>query len=200
MSVNHKLIEALRLLASEHYILSMDGEVQITNKFIREIEQVKPEDLVEVVKTEPEAPLPVEVIVREVKREVIPLHSKSKQVVLSPGAEQLLSEFILLCEVPQKIQMNNGGWFWANKFNKDAELELRNIKAAGYDMGILVLATKLYYKSDACCEAVSNYILRGTWLTHYEAMKKSLEEGTIEQHIVQTADNKSEGKPTYYSR
>lgn len=200
MSANPKLIEALRLLASEHYILSMDGEVQITNKFTREIEEVTPKDLIEVVKAEPEAPLSVEVMVKEVKREVLPVHSKSKQIVLTPGAEQLLPEFISLCDVPQKIQMHNGGWFWANKFSKEAELELRRIKAEGYNLQILIAATKLYYKSDACCEAVSNYLIRGTWLTHYLEMEKSLQAGTIQQHINQTIDNKSEGKPTYYSR
>jgi hypothetical protein len=200
MSANPKLIEALRLLASEHYILLMDGEVQITNKFTREIEQVTPSDLTEVIKTEPEAPLPVETIVREVKRELLPVHSKSKQVILTPGTEQMLPEFILLCDVPQKIQMHNGGWFWANKFHKDAELELRRIKAEGYDMQILIAATKLYYKSDACCEAVSNYLMRGTWLTHYMQMEKALNTDTIQEHITQTIDDKTEGKPTYYSR
>jgi len=196
---NSKLVEALRLLASEYYIVFIDGEAQLTNKFQRELEQVKPEELYEVPKIEPEAPLPVETIVKEVKREVIPLHSKTKQVILTPGVQQPLAEFILQAEVPQKIKMDNGNSFWANKYNKEADLELRRIIAAGYDLKILIGATKLYYKSGACCEAVSNYILRGTWLTHYESLRQSLEDGTVETHISKSLDN-SEGKPTYYSR
>lgn len=196
---NPKLIEALRLLASEYYIIFMDGEAQITGKLERELAEVKPEELYEVPKIEPEAPLPAEVILKEVKREVIPLHPKSKQVILTPGVQQPLAEFILQAEVPQKIKMDNGNSFWCNKYSKEADLELRNIIAAGYRLDILIGATKLYYKSGACCEAVSNYILRGTWLTHYEALRQSLEDGTVEAHITKSIDN-SEGKPTYQSR
>ncbi len=189
----------MRLLTSEHYIIFMDGEPQLTNKFTREFEQMKPQELYEVPKTEPEATLLPEVIIQEVKREVIPLHSKSKKVILTPGVQQPLAEFILACNVPQKIKMDNGNSFWANKYSKEADLELRNIIANGYQLDILIAATKLYYKSGACCEAVSNYIIRGTWLTHYLALEKSLEEGTVESHITKALDN-SEGKPTYYSR
>jgi len=131
---NSKLTEALKLLVSEYYIVFIDGQAQITNKFQRELDQVKPEELYEVPKVEPEAPLPVETIVKEVKREVIPLHSKTKQVILTPGVQQPLAEFILQAEVPQKIKMDNGNSFWANKYNKEADLELRRIIAAGYDL------------------------------------------------------------------
>lgn len=196
---NPKLIEALRLLVSEYYIVLIDGIPTITGKLERELLTVIPTELYEVPKIEPEASLLPEVIIKEVKREVIPLHSKSKQVILTPGVQQPLAEFIMVCGVPQKIKMDNGNSFWANKYSKEADLELRKILAEGYQLDILVAATKLYYKTGSCCKAVSNYILHGDWLTGYMEMEKSLATGTTHEHITETLNN-SEGKPTYQTR
>jgi hypothetical protein len=109
--------------------------------------------------------------------------SKSKSVIPSAGESSLLIQFIMDCDVPQKIKTADGKTYWANKYSKEAEIELRKILLQGYQLDILKAATKLYYKSGGFCEAITNYITRGTWLTHYNEMSEQLQKGTAEKHI-----------------
>lgn len=194
---NETLVKAVKLLLSEYYIIVVDGIPEITSKLKRELAELKPFEVYEDPITV--TPNPVDIIPEPV-RAVIPLRSSDKTVILTPGVQQPLVEFIAACEVPAKIRMDNGSFFWANKYNKQAEQELRKILSDGYQLDILVGATKLYYKSGGTCEAVSNYILRGSWLTHYLELEKSLNAGTTEAYIKDNLDTKTEGKPSYQSR
>ena len=107
----------------------------------------------------------------------------TKSVIPTPGQQSQLVAFIMECQIPQKIHSADGSSYWANKYSKEAEKELQKLLNQGYQYDILVAATKLYYKSGDFCEAISNYLVRGTWLTHYLEMEKQLKAGTVEKHI-----------------
>ncbi len=113
----------------------------------------------------------------------------------------MLIKFIIDCEVPHKIKAADGKSYWANKYSKEAEKELvKIINIQGYKLDILVAATKLYYKSAGFCEAITNYIVRGTWLTHYNEMAKQLNAGTVEKHIQTNLNDQVSGGALYNGR
>ncbi len=129
------------------------------------------------------------------------LNSKDKSVIPSPGEQSMLIKFIIDCEVPHKIKAADGKSYWANKYSKEAEKELAKIiLQQGYKLDILTAATKLYYKSAGFCEAITNYIVRGTWLTQYMEMEKQLKAGTVEKHIQTNLDDQKGGSPIYDER
>jgi hypothetical protein len=136
----------------------------------------------------------------EGRRSLTLVNPKSKSVIPAVGESSVLINFIIECEVPQKIKTAEGGTYWANKYSKEAEIELKKILLGGYDLGILTAATKLYYKSGGFCEAITNYIIRGTWLTHYMEMKKQLEAGTVNQHIQSNINDQVSGGIQYNDR
>lgn len=119
----------------------------------------------------------------EGRRNLQVLDSKTKSVLPSAGEKSLLIQFIIDCEVPQKVKAGDGKNYWANKYSKEAEIELSKILKQDYKLDILTAATKLYYKSGGFPEAITNYIVRGTWLTHYMEMEKQLKAGTVQKHI-----------------
>lgn len=136
----------------------------------------------------------------EGRRSLTLVNSKSKSVIPAAGESSLLIKFIMDCEVPQKIKTAEGATYWANKYSKEAEVELKKILLGGYDLGILTAATKLYYKSGGFCEAITNYIVRGTWLTHYGEMKKQLDAGTVDKHIQTSLNDQVSGGALYNDR
>ena len=114
----------------------------------------------------------------------------TKSVIPAPGEQSVLIKFILDAEVPEKMRTANGTYYWVRKYSKEAEKELIKLLNQGYQYDILVASTKLYYQSSGYCEAMSNYLIRGTWITHYEEMKKQLEAGTVNKHIQNTLQEK----------
>ncbi|CAM6001129.1 unnamed protein product [Sphagnum balticum] len=136
----------------------------------------------------------------EGRRSLQLVNPKSKSVIPAAGESSVLIKFIIDCEVPQKIKTADGQTYWANKYSKEAEVELRKILLDGYNLDILTTATKLYYKSGGFCEAITNYICRGTWLTHYNEMKKQLDAGTVQKHIQSNLNDQVSGGALYNDR
>lgn len=134
------------------------------------------------------------------RRSLTMYNPKTKSVIPSAGEISTLIQFIMDCEIPSKIKTADGGTYWANKYSKEAEVELKKILLEGYDLGILTAATKLYYKSGGFCEAITNYIVRGTWLTHYNEMKKQLDAGTVNKHIQSNLNDQVSGGALYNGR
>ena len=133
-------------------------------------------------------------------KQLIKLHPKTKSVIPAAGQQSALIKFIIDCQVPQKIKTSNGSSYWANKYSKEAEVELQKILGQGYQLDILTAATKLYYKSSDYCENITNYIRNGTWLTHYQEMEKHLNAGTTEKHIKSTIVEQSSGGSLSHDR
>lgn len=192
MRMNENLKQAVEILVSNYYLTSIDGQLVITNKFERELAQIKPEDLFK----SPEVPSELP----KVTRELLKVNPKTKQVVLSAGQQSPLVKFIMDCEVPTKVKGGDGKFYYASKYSKDAEKELQVILNNGHQYDILVSATRLYYKAGGMVEAISNYICRGTWLTHYLEMEKALRGGTAEKHIKTNLADTAQRKDMYDDR
>lgn len=176
---------ALKLLVQSYHLVSVEGKLVITEKFHRELAEVSPTELYE---TMGNHILPVKD--SYLVTGTLPKSTK-KMVLSSPGDKLLFAEFILRCEVPAKVYLQGGSFYWANKYSKEADLEFQKILAKGYRLDILMAATKLYYKAGGAMEAITNYITRGTWITHYNAMEENLKNGTIQEHIKASIDDHS---------
>lgn len=124
----------------------------------------------------------------------------TKSVIPKAGEQAALIKFIIECKVPQKIKAADGKNYWANKYSKEAEKELKKILLDGYQYDILVAATTLYYASGGFCEAISNYLVRGTWLTHYMEMQEQLNAGTVNKHIRDNLNDQVGGGAMYDDR
>lgn len=189
---------ALKLLVSNYYIIFQDGKPVITEKFTRELAEVKAPDLYTNMR---DVMAPVKDSYKVTGTELTPLPKSTKKMVLAePGKSMPFQEFILQSEVPGKVYMQGGGFYWANKYSKEAELEFLKILAKGYQLDILLAATKLYYKSGGSVEAITNYITRGTWVTHYTEMEKNLQAGTTDTYIKDTLKEETTGKTSYLDR
>lgn len=129
------------------------------------------------------------------------LDSKTKSVIPSPGEQSLLIKFIFDCEVPLKAKSADGRSYYVGKYSKDAEKELvKIIFKQEYQPDILMAATKLYYKSTDFPETLTNFIVNGTWLTHYLEMEKQLTAGTADKHIQKQISEQDKGGALYDSR
>lgn len=97
--------------------------------------------------------------------------------------DDLFQKFIIDCEVPTRMSNGRGGFYWSNRFNKDAAKEFGKIlPTINYDA--LVLSTKLYYKATRECGlTVKNYILDGAWRTNYYEVLKSAQENKLAEKI-----------------
>lgn len=178
MSEKQQLFE---LLLKDYYILYMNGELVITNKLIREF--ASPLEKMEVRKEEPKvgqivAPTSLMSAAQAIQKSNIP----------EPDMNSPMAKFILDAEIPGKAKTATG-YYWLNKYSKQAEKELIKILSQGYQYDILVASTKLYYKSGGFPKAITNYIVEGYWKGCYEDMKTSLDTGNVEQFIKKSLDN-----------
>src|SRR5690606_4038768 len=148
-------------LIDRYYILYFNGNLVITNKFKREF-QTPPQSS----KSEP-IPLPKEVLPEPVTK----VFTQDTRPKLSP-----LTQLILDAKVPAKVQTRDS-FYWANKYNKKADDELKRILKQGYKYEILMAATKLYYKAGGRPKTIANFILEGIWQGCYEELQLSLQEG-----------------------
>lgn len=194
---DEKFKTALRLLAEDYYIVAVDGKLAITTKFQRKLNETLPSELYGVKALECEGEPNIQVVKES---DIHPIVKSTKKMVISkPGDSIEFIDFIVACEVPQKVHLSGGGFFRANQYNKGADLEFQKILAKGYQLDILIGATKLYYKSGGAVQAIHNYILQGTWVSQYIAMEESLKAGTVEKHIKTNLSNET-GKSSYEDR
>lgn len=177
--MNDNLRAALKLLVRDYYITAVGGKLQVSNKLFRVLETIDPSELSEV-------PSVVQAEPGKIVREVIRVSSKSKLPIPKAGQSFPLVDFIKECGIPRTANKSDGTSYMVCKYSKEAEQEFLKIIAAEYQRDILVAATKLYYKSTNYPETISNYIIRGTWVTHYQDMESNLIKGTAEKHIKDT--------------
>lgn len=192
--MNESFKQAVEILVSNHYVIPIDGKLVVTNKFERELAEI---DYTTLFKP-PEA-LPD---ITKAVREVLKVDPKSKLPIVGPGQPDPLIQFIIDCEVPHKAKGGDGKSYWVNKYHKDAAKELDKILNMGYKRDILVAATRLYYKAGGMVEAVSNYIIRGTWRIHYLDMEKALGAGEseVKKHISSNLADNVQRKDMYDDR
>lgn len=176
-------------LAGGHYIVYFDGKLVVTNKFLREF--AKP---LELKKDEPK----VEVLNIPKNNPARPVMPNLPTKLVEPAPSPFM-QFIRDCRVPEKIPTKDGA-YWANRFSKPAEKEFIKILKQGYNYEVLVAATTLYYKSGGMPQAISNYILNGTWMGCYEDLKHSVVSGTVKEYVEKNTNKGDEEGKTRYER
>lgn len=178
----HRLI--FEDLFKNFYIVYLNGKLIVTNKFYRAFNTPPPpkETEVSIAKISTVKSL-------ELMSPGLPSSVKSNLSLAEPKIETSpMRKFISDAEVPGK-QPTQTGYYWLNKYGKEAELELIKILSSGYQYDILVASTKLYYKSGGYPKTVSNYLTEGLWKSGYEDLSISLENGNSEQYIKKAMDN-----------
>lgn len=187
-SMSKKLFE---LLAAEHYILYFNGQLVVTNKFLRDFKEPPVEETIIEIKEKTE---PLEVMVVHPEPPTIP-----GTMILPESPTSLYRKFILECGIPKRVPTRDGS-YQANAYSIKAEKEFMNILKKGYDYNTLMLATKLYYKSGSMPKAVTNYILDGIWMGCYEDLVESAKQGNANEYIKQNLDKGDEEGHTKYER
>lgn len=160
-------------LFKQHHILHFNKQLVVTNKFHRDFSL---QEMQEAAKQQQLALTPT---------------STTLPAPTVPTTTYNFKKFILDCDVPEKLHLGTGGFYWANRYNAKADKVFQKMMKTGevkYD--VLVIATKLYYKSGGARVTISNFILEGIWESFYDQMVTEIEKGTAEKHIKK---NLSEG-------
>lgn len=165
-------------LFKEHYLLHFNKKVVVTNKFHREFSLSE-------MQAATEESLPA----------VIPT-----ALPAIPAVAYNFKKFILDCEIPEKLQLSNGSFYWANRYSAKADKEFQKVmKRPGIKYDVLVVATKLYYKSGGARVAIGNYMIDGVWESFYDTMeaKAASGAGSVEKHIRKNMSEGDEGFSRY---
>lgn len=157
------LIEVYEFLRDNRYLLSSKGAYNLSKSFADDIKKLQ------------KPVLGVSVL-------------SSKDITLSFRDQQMkFINFIMVCQVPLRIQMPNGQWYDCNKFNEEAcKRFVEIISKDDINHELLIASTTLYYKSgNGFKKKISNYILDGDWMTDYMTLQAKAEEGgtAVKDHI-----------------
>lgn len=171
-------------LFRQHHILHFNKQLVVTQKFYRDF------SIGDIQKG-----------IEEAEKEVakLPLKLPIVSVEQFKAAPQPLSfkQFIIDCDVPEKLYMSTGSFYWANRYSEKAGKVFDKMLRDGVRYDILVIATKLYYKAGGARQAISNFILEGSWESFYDKMLDNLNNGTAEKHIKKNLQDGDEGYSRY---
>lgn len=155
------LNEVTQWLKDNKYLLDFGGKLYVTSKWIRDSRK---ENL----------PVPAAVAV-------------TKESVKESGKERF-KRFIKEAEVPYRLSDGQGKQYTANAYNSEADRVFSKALKEGKNWQVLVLSTKLYYKSNAYKQAIGNYFIKGTWESEYDEFVKKMATGKIVEHIKGNTD------------
>jgi hypothetical protein len=147
------ILESLKFLKDNGYILELKGEIVLTSKFKREYDKYK--DMLDKVPAKPFATT----------------SSDNTSVT-----KDMFKQFIQDAGVPPRIEMSNGQWFFANRYNESAHKIFTKIvqgktliNGQKVDVAKLIDATKSYYKArNSARTHIGNYFITGVWESCYE--------------------------------
>lgn len=172
----NKLDTYLSLFKS-HHILHFNRKLVITNKFLRDFS------------------------IENMQKHIDARRQEQQETHLEkvvPAISYNFKKFILDAEVPEKLPLSNGSFYWVNRYSEKANKAFQKLmKRSEMNYDILVVATRLYYKSGGARVMIANYILEGTWESFYDAMVINLEKGTAEKHIKKSLQEGDEGFSRY---
>lgn len=164
-------------LFKSHHILHFNRKLVITNKFFRDFSMEKMQQHIDMRRKEEKE--------THIEKAV-------------PAVSFNFKKFILDAEIPEKLSLSNGSFYWANRYSEKANKAFQKLmKRPEMNYDILVVATRLYYKSGGARVTIANYILEGVWESFYDAMIINLEKGTAEKHIKKSLQEGDEGFSRY---
>lgn len=161
--------QLFQALLEYRYIVYKDGQIIITNDFYRDFgdpSRFQVNKQIEIAAKEPLATsflqAPNSGIVTQVEIETLP--------------ESILTRFIADAEIP-KTAKTKTGVYAVNKFNAKAEKILEKILKQNINYQVLVMSTKLYYKSGVMPKTIANYFTEGIWRDEYNDLAEALKGG-----------------------
>jgi hypothetical protein len=98
--------------------------------------------------------------------------------------QQLYMRFIIEAKVPRKVTGPSGDAYQTNAYSEGGMKAFRKaIENERVQYEKLVAATILYYKSFPYPVAIGRYMEEGVWRTGYSELERSIETGTIDEHV-----------------
>ncbi len=159
------LEEAIKWLKKDNYLVEVAGSLIWTEKFKKDYGK----ENLSLVPVKLSSSVPARLVVKE------------------PDKVDLFKEFVLMCEIPTKLPLGNGGFYWANRYNeKAADVLQKLLNDPKINNQALVLSTKLYYKAENTGrEMIGNYLTRGTWRSAYDEFVEKAREGakSLEDYV-----------------
>lgn len=175
--MNEELECAIAYLLAGGYICRVRKTFVFSNKFYEEF-------------TQQQIGLVPEVIVSEVQSKTLTVRNPKKNV--SDLRPEYL-RFIAACKVPRRAQSSDGAVYDLNKYSEDGlkaySKIVEQVVSGEIDMELLIRTVQLYYASPGMKQKIGNYISQGSWVSDYQALKESLDTGTLKQHIKQETKN-----------
>ena len=97
---------------------------------------------------------------------------------------QMYMRFIIEAKVPKKVTGPSGDAYQSNAYSEGGMKVFRKaIEQERIQYEKLVAATMLYYKSIPYPVAIGRFMEEGIWRTSYSELERSIEAGTIEDHV-----------------
>lgn len=181
--MNEELECAVAYLLADGYICRVGKTFVFSNKFYEEF-------------THQQIGLVPEVVISEVKTKALTIRNPKPKPA---DYKQDYLSFIAAANIPRRAQSSDGLVYDINKFSEDglkayAKI-MEQVVRGEIDKELLLRTVQLYYKSPGMKQKIGNYISQGSWVSDYQALKESLETGTLTQHIKQ--ETKSNGYSRY---
>jgi hypothetical protein len=169
------LLEKVQWLKDNHYLIEIDGSLVWTEKTKKSLTSVNSFVPVSLEKKKEEPPKNLPAVVRSVQK------------VREPDSTELWDEFIKAAEVPTRLPLGNGSYYWANRYNMKAAVILSGIlRDPKINNQALIFATKLYYKQENTArQTIGNYLTQGTWRSCYQEFAEKAASGaeSLEAYI-----------------
>lgn len=144
-----ELIEKVKWLLENDYLVVIDSTPILTAKFYDELKYVPPKEEIKVVK---------------------------KINTTKDNKKDIWNKFIEDAEVPWRVKATDGGIYTVRQYNLPAVNKLIKIlNDPEIDNEILVLSTKSYYKTVSYKLLLSKYLLNDVWLSEYKEWGKAKE-------------------------
>lgn len=161
--------QLFQALLEYRYIVYKDGQIIVTNDFYREFGDPSRFQLNKEIEKAAKEPVstsflqaPETGIITPVEIETLP--------------ESILTRFIADAEIP-KTAKTKTAVYALNKFNTKAEKILEKILKQKINYQVLVMSTKLYYKSGVMPKTIANYFIEGIWKDEYNDLAEALKGG-----------------------
>ncbi len=161
--------QLFQALLEYRYIVYKDGQIIVTNDFYREFGDPSRFQVNKEVEKAAKEPVPTSFL-------QAPESGIITTVEIETLPESILTRFIADAEIP-KTAKTKTAVYALNKFNTKAEKILEKILKQKINYQVLVMSTKLYYKSGVMPKTIANYFIEGIWKDEYNDLAEALKGG-----------------------
>lgn len=161
--------QLFQALLEYRYIVYKEGQIIVTSDFYREFGDPSRFQVNKEIEKAAKAELPTPFL-------QAPESGIVTQVEIETLPESILTRFIADAEIP-KTAKTKTAVYALNKFNTKAEKILEKILKQNINYQVLVMSTKLYYRSGVMPKTIANYFIEGIWKDEYNDLAEALKGG-----------------------